>query len=156
MDGPDANTGDDIDLQAVLNDLYTNEIDASITWIRDRGFCATLGTRRLAEKWFHSSGEAGRWLRRQARRHYPETEFTYALDRVALSISLVLDDLYANQISGSISWIWDAGFYATLGAPRQAEDWAFPSSGEAIAWLTDQACMRYPDSDFARTYGGFN
>jgi hypothetical protein len=26
---------------------------------------------------------------------------------------------------------------------------------EAAAWLRDQACMHYPDSEFARKYGGF-
>ena len=155
MDGPDANIGDDLDITAVLNDLYTNEIDASIAWIRDRGFRATLGNPKLAEKWFSSSCGALRWLKRQARVQFPETESTHLLDRVAPRIDTILDDLYANQISGAISWIWNAGFYATLGAPRQADDWAFPSSDEAVAWLTDQACMRYPDSNFARKYGGF-
>ena len=155
MDGPDANIGDDLDITAVLNDLYTNEIDASIAWVRDRGFRATLGNPKLAEKWFRSSGAALRWLKRQARVQFPETESTHLLDRVAPRIDTILDDLYANQISGAISWIWNAGFYATLGAPRQADDWAFPSGDEAVAWLTDQACMRYPDSNFARKYGGF-
>jgi hypothetical protein len=62
MDGRDATTGDNLNIWAVLNDLYANEINASIAWIRDRGFRATLGNPRRAEKWFHSSGEAVRWL----------------------------------------------------------------------------------------------
>jgi hypothetical protein len=103
---------------------------------------ATIGNRRLAEKWFHSSGKAVRWLRHQAPVHYPQIEFTGARDRVDAHIDTILDDLYASDISGSISWIWDGGFYVTLGAPKQAEDWAFPSSGEAVAWLIDQlACI---------------
>src|SRR5215471_4269619 len=106
MDDRDATIGDNFDIAAVLNDLYANEINASIAWIRDRGFRATLGDPRLAEKWFHSSGEAVRWLRRQAPLHYPQTEFTHALDRIAVRIDTILDDLYANEISGSISWIW--------------------------------------------------
>ena len=36
-----------------------------------------------------------------------------------------------------------------------AEGWAFPTIGEAVAWLKDQACTHYPDSEFARKYGGF-
>jgi hypothetical protein len=47
------------------------------------------------------------------------------------------------------------GFHVTLGNPQQAEGWAFPTIGEAIAWLRDQACAHYPDSEFARKYGGF-
>jgi hypothetical protein len=155
MDGQDATIGDNLDIAAVLNDLYANEINASIAWIRGRGFRATLGNPRLAEKWFHSSGEAARWLSRQSLEHYPQTEFTHALDRVAVSIDTILDDLYANKISGSISWIWDGGFYATLGAPKQADDWAFPSIGDAVEWLTEQAIARYPESEFARKHGGF-
>jgi hypothetical protein len=155
MDGRDASISRNLDIGAVLNDLYANEINASIAWIRDRGFRATLGHPRLVEKWFRSGDEAVRWLRLQAPLHYPATAFTHALDGVAAPTDAILDDLYASRISGSISCIWDGGFYATLGAPKQADDWAFPSSGEAVAWLTDQACMHYPDSDFARKYGGF-
>jgi len=133
MDGRDANVSKYLDIGAVLNDLYANEINVSIAWIRDRGFRATLGNPRLAEKWFHSSGEAVRWLRDQAPLHYPATEFTHPLDGVAARIDGILDDLYASKISGLISWIWGGGFYATLGAPKQPDDWAFPNSGEAVA-----------------------
>jgi hypothetical protein len=42
-----------------------------------------------------------------------------------------------------------------LGNPQQAEGWAFPTIGEAVAWLRDQACAHYPDSEFAQKYGGF-
>jgi hypothetical protein len=31
----------------------------------------------------------------------------------------------------------------------------FASIGEAVEWLRDQACAHYPDSEFARKYGGF-
>jgi hypothetical protein len=40
MEGRDANTRSSLDIGAVLNDLYANEINASIAWIRDRGFRA--------------------------------------------------------------------------------------------------------------------
>jgi len=49
----------------------------------------------------------------------------------------------------------DGGVYVTLGNPQQAEGWAFSTIGEAIAWLRDQACAHYPDSEFAQKYGGF-
>jgi hypothetical protein len=72
-----------------------------------------------------------------------------------LEVEPILNDLYASEINASISWIWDGGFYAVLGNPKQAEGWAFPSIGAAAAWLRDQACSQYPDSEFARKYGGF-
>jgi hypothetical protein len=36
-------------------------------------------------------------------------------------------------------------------APLQADDWAFPRSGEVVPWLIDQACM-HPDSGFAQIW----
>jgi hypothetical protein len=75
--------------------------------------------------------------------------------RTGLDLEAILNDLYESEINASISWIWDGGFYAVLGDPKQAEGWAFPSIGEAAAWLRDQACVHYPDSEFARKYGGF-
>jgi hypothetical protein len=67
----------------------------------------------------------------------------------------ILNDLYASELNASISWIWDGGFHVTLGDPRVTEGWAFSTIGEAVAWLRDQACASYPDSEFARKYGGF-
>jgi hypothetical protein len=69
-----------------------------------------------------------------------------------LDVEAILDDLYASEVNASISWIWDGGFYVTLGDPKQAEGWAFPSIGEAVAWLGDQAIVHYPNSEFARKY----
>jgi hypothetical protein len=77
------------------------------------------------------------------------------LVRTGLDVEAILNDLYESEINASISWIWDGGFYAVLGSPKQAEGWAFPTIGEAVAWLRDQACAHYPDSEFARKYGGF-
>jgi hypothetical protein len=76
-------------------------------------------------------------------------------DRKSFDIEAILNDLYASEINASISWIWDGGFHVTLGDPKLAEGWAFPTIGEAVAWLRDQASAHYPDSDFARKYGGF-
>jgi hypothetical protein len=72
-----------------------------------------------------------------------------------LDIKAILNDLYTSEISASISWIWDGGFYVTLGNPNRAEGWALPDIGEAVAWLRDQALIHYPESDFARKYAGF-
>ena len=72
-----------------------------------------------------------------------------------LDIEAVINDLYASEINASISWIWDGGFYAVLGDPKQAEGWAFPSIGDAVEWLIEQAIAHHPDSEFARKYGGF-
>ena len=59
-------------------------------------------------------------------------------DRKGLDTGAILNDLYASEINASISWIWDGGFYATLGNPQQAEGWAFPTVGEVVAWLRDK------------------
>jgi hypothetical protein len=69
-----------------------------------------------------------------------------------LDIEAILDDLYASEINASISWIWDGGFYAVLGNPKQADGWAFPSIGKAVEWLREQAIVHYPGSEFARKY----
>jgi hypothetical protein len=37
----------------------------------------------------------------------------------------------------------------TSGDPQQAEGSAFLTIGEAVAWLRDQACAHYPDSECA-------
>jgi hypothetical protein len=70
-----------------------------------------------------------------------------------LDIDEILNDLYASEINAPISWIWDGGFYVTLGNPKQAEGLGLPEHlGEAVAWLRDQAIVHYPDSEFARKY----
>jgi hypothetical protein len=69
-------------------------------------------------------------------------------------IEAILDDLYASEISASISWVWDTGFYVTLGSPIFAEKPSAASIREAVEWLRDQALDYYPESDFARKYAG--
>jgi hypothetical protein len=78
-----------------------------------------------------------------------------APDRKSLDVEAILNDLYASEISASISWVWDGGFYVTLGAPQRAEGWALPTIRDAVICLRDQACVHYPDSEFARKYCGF-
>jgi hypothetical protein len=71
----------------------------------------------------------------------------------ALDIEAILNDLYASGISVTISWISDGGTHVTLGDPKQAENAALRSIGEAIAWLRDQA-IAHPESALARKYAG--
>jgi hypothetical protein len=75
-------------------------------------------------------------------------------DTQTLDIETILNDLYDSEINASISWIWDGGFHVTLGAP-QIEACALPTIRDAVQWLRDRACEHFPDSDFARKYGGF-
>jgi len=72
-----------------------------------------------------------------------------------LDAETILNDLCASKIDASISWIGDGGFHFVLGDPPQAEGWAFLTIGAAAISLRDEACAYYPDSDFARKYGGF-
>jgi hypothetical protein len=66
-----------LDIEIILNDLYAREINASILWIWDGGFCVTLGDPRQAEGWaLRSIGEAVAWLRDQAIGHYLESAFS--------------------------------------------------------------------------------
>jgi hypothetical protein len=59
------------------------------------------------------------------------------------------------RLRGSISWVWDGGFYATIGEPKLAEKYSAASAGEALDWLRDQAILHYPGSEFAGQYAGF-
>jgi hypothetical protein len=69
-------------------------------------------------------------------------------------IEEILDDLYASEISASISLVTPGrGFYAELGDPRKAEAWGCANIREAVEWLRQQAIKHYPDSEFARRYG---
>jgi hypothetical protein len=78
-------------------------------------------------------------------------------DRRGLDIEAILNDLYASEINASISWLWDGRIDVKLGDPMngyKAED-KVSTFAEAAAWLRDQACTHYPDSEFAHKYGGF-
>ena len=76
-------------------------------------------------------------------------------DHDCLDAETILSDLWASKINASISWIGDGRFHFVLGDPPQAEGWAFSTIGAAAVSLRDEACAYYPDSDFARKYGGF-
>jgi hypothetical protein len=76
-------------------------------------------------------------------------------DRQDLDIEAILNDLYANEINASISWVWDGGFYAVLGNPKIADASSLPTIRDAVLWLRNAACKHLANSDFARKYGGF-
>jgi hypothetical protein len=65
-----------LDIEAVLDDLYASEINASISWIWDGGFYVILGDPKQAEGWaFPTIAGAVERLRDQAIVHYPGSEF---------------------------------------------------------------------------------
>jgi|HubBroStandDraft_6_1064221.scaffolds.fasta_scaffold637003_1 hypothetical protein len=141
-------------IEATLDDLYANELNVSLSWDHEHGFHATLGNPPLAKKSFPTSGQAVRWLKEQALRHFPRAKFrTEGPDTAGREA--ILDHLRASHIAGSISWTWDGGFHAELGAPNRAEKWAAASAPEALAWLREQAIQHYPDSEFAKRSVGF-
>jgi hypothetical protein len=152
--GMNAPNDTDTHVEAILDDLYANEINVSLSWNMKRGFHATLGESTLAEA-FRTSAEAARWLKQQASDHfrYRQPASTRSAERNDNLSEEILDDLCTSDISGSISWIWDNGFHVTLGEPKVAEDW-FSSSGETLAWLGAQALTHFPDTPFARKHAG--
>jgi hypothetical protein len=84
-----------------------------------------------------------------------ESPYEQGCGMTSLDIEAILNDLHASEISGEISWVWDSGFRVAVGAPAVAEEWSLPTIRDAVLWLRDQACQHYPDSEFARKYGGF-
>jgi len=67
----------------------------------------------------------------------------------------ILNDLCASEITLRYLGLGMAEFHFVLGDPPQAEGRAFSTIGAAAISLRDEACAYYPDSDFARKYGGF-
>jgi hypothetical protein len=83
-----------------------------------------------------------------------------------INVEAILDDLYASEINVVISWLWDGGIDVRVGRRGINVKLGDPLSGfdakgkvktmlAAAVWLRDQACQHYPDSEFARKYGGF-
>jgi hypothetical protein len=78
-------------------------------------------------------------------------------DRTGLDVEAILNALYASEINASISWQWDGGIDVKLGNPLSGykAERKVSTFAEVAACLRDQACTHYPDSEFARKYGGF-
>ena len=85
---------------------------------------------------------------------------------MSINVEEILDDLYASEINVEISWYWDGGIDVKIGRRGinvQLGDRlnGYGAKGkvktmtEAAVWLRDRACQQYPDSEFARKYGGF-
>src|SRR3954447_6478398 len=121
-----------VDMETILASLYAKEISALLEWQRDRGFYPGFGYPAMREKWFRTSGEAVRWLKEQALVKYPSVEFPPERNRIDIDAEAILDDLYASQIDGSIEWIWDGGFLASLGRPKKAECWSLETVADAV------------------------
>src|ERR1700730_12687687 len=68
----------------------------------------------------------------------------------------ILNDLYASEISGSIAWTANGGIDVELGDTLHGYCVErVRTVAQAAAWLRDRANTDYPDSEFARKYGGF-
>ena len=67
-----------IDVEAILDDLYASEINASISWLWDGGIDVKLGDELggfKAEANVRTMREAAVWLRDEACRQYPDSTF---------------------------------------------------------------------------------
>jgi hypothetical protein len=83
-----------------------------------------------------------------------------------INVEAILDDLFASEINAEISWLWYGrtdgrlrrrGIDVKLGDPLNgyAAIGKASTMADAAGWLKDRACQQYPDSEFARKYGGF-
>src|SRR5438552_12074049 len=87
----------DASIEAILDDLYANELNVSISWNHRRGFHAVLVDPVLADNWFPTSGEAVQWLKDQAIGHFPRAEFGPSPAPRDPSPESILDDLCASH-----------------------------------------------------------
>ena len=76
------------------------------------------------------------------------------MDKPMSDLEEILRALYESEINASISWVWDGGINVELGDPLNgyAANDKVSTFAEATAWLRDQACKHYPDSEFARKW----
>jgi hypothetical protein len=79
------------------------------------------------------------------------------MDKPMSDLEEILSALYESEINAAISWLGDGGIDVELGDPLNGydADGKVSTFAEATAWLRDQACRHYPDSEFARKCGGF-
>jgi hypothetical protein len=73
------------------------------------------------------------------------------MDKPMSDLEEIVRALYESEINASISWVWDGGIAVELGDPLNGYDAEGKVStfAGAAAWLRDQACKHYPDSEFA-------
>jgi hypothetical protein len=75
--------------------------------------------------------------------------------RNGLDVEAILSGLYESGSTPRSHGFGTAGSMRSSEIRSKRRGWAFATIGEAVAWLRDQACTYYPDSGFARKYGGF-
>jgi hypothetical protein len=63
------------DVEAILNDLYASGINASISWIWDGGFHATLRAPEIEECALPTIRDAVLWLRDKGCQYFPDSDF---------------------------------------------------------------------------------
>jgi hypothetical protein len=126
-------------IDATLDNLYANELNVELSWDHKRGFRAVLGNPPLAKKAFPTSGKAVSWLKEQALRHFTRAEFPTKGPGTA-GRETILDQLCESHIAGSISWVWDGGFYATIGEPKRAKTYS-----AASRWRSNRLAARSGD-----------
>ena len=85
-----------------------------------------------------------RWLMDEALRHHPRAKFRQPHKPGDADRDAILDHLCASHIPGSISWIWDGGFYARIGEPLLGEEWSASGAGEVLDWLREHAPQATP------------
>ena len=66
----------------------------------------------------------------------------------------ILDDLYASDISASISWFWAGGIDVALGDESDGIDAEaqVATLADAAEWLRANAVHLYPNSQFAKKH----
>lgn len=70
-----------------------------------------------------------------------------------------LQKLYDSEINFDLFCFWDAGFAARLGDEHNGYVWEedqFETIALAVEALVKAAVEYYPDSEFAKNYGGSN
>lgn len=69
----------------------------------------------------------------------------------------VINSLYDSEINCGLQTFWDGGITVWLGdyMNGRSDETSFGRGqmGEAADWLHDAALRRYPQSDYAKTYG---
>jgi hypothetical protein len=68
----------------------------------------------------------------------------------------ILQDLHDSEINGEIAWLYDGAWRVCVGGDPvdgYAAEVVVENLAEAVEWLRTEAIRRYPDSEFAKSYG---